>query len=124
MFREHERLGAHHVANDAFNFLEVSEHDMQRDHYENMWNSLGICVKFEASTQLVTITIRENYVKIIDYHLKNGTNGVVPGGTTGESPTISHDEHKNIIKLAVNECKGKIPVISGTGSNSTDEGEI
>ena len=63
----------------------------------------------------------ENYVKIIDYHLKNGTNGVVPGGTTGGSPTISHDEHKNIIKLAVNECKGKIPVISGTGSNSTDE---
>jgi len=63
----------------------------------------------------------ENYVKIIDYHLKNGTNGVVPGGTTGESPTITHDEHKDIIKLAIKECRGKIPVISGTGSNSTDE---
>tara|TARA_B100000674_G_scaffold398048_1_gene343063 strand:+ start:253 stop:1122 length:870 start_codon:yes stop_codon:yes gene_type:complete len=63
----------------------------------------------------------DSYVKIIDYHLKNGTNGVVPGGTTGESPTLSHDEHKNIIKIAVKECKGKIPVISGTGSNSTDE---
>ena len=63
----------------------------------------------------------ETYRKIIDYHLKNGTNGVVPGGTTGESPTISHNEHKNIIKIAVEECKGKIPVISGTGSNSTDE---
>ena len=63
----------------------------------------------------------ENYVKIIDYHLKNGTNGVVPGGTTGESPTLSHSEHKKIIQIAVKECKGKIPIIAGTGSNSTDE---
>ena len=61
------------------------------------------------------------YRKLIDYHLNNGTNGVVPGGTTGESPTLSHDEHKNIIEIAVKECKGKIPVIAGTGSNSTDE---
>ncbi len=63
----------------------------------------------------------ENYTKIIEYHLKNGTNGVVPGGTTGESPTLSHDEHKRIIEIAVKECKGKIPVVAGTGSNSTDE---
>ena len=63
----------------------------------------------------------ESYRKIIDYHIKNGTNGVVPGGTTGESPTITHDEHKNIIKIAIKECNGRIPVISGTGSNSTEE---
>jgi len=62
-----------------------------------------------------------NYVKLIDYHLKNGTNGIVPGGTTGESPTLSHVEHKKIIEVAVKECKGKIPVIAGTGSNSTKE---
>ena len=62
-----------------------------------------------------------NYVKLIDYHLKNGTNGVVPGGTTGESPTLSHNEHKKIIEIAVKECKDKIPVIAGTGSNSTEE---
>jgi 4-hydroxy-tetrahydrodipicolinate synthase len=62
-----------------------------------------------------------NYIKLIDYHLKNGTNGIVPGGTTGESPTLSHNEHKKIIEIAVKECKGKIPIISGTGSNSTDE---
>ena len=61
------------------------------------------------------------YRKLINYHLMNGTNGVVPGGTTGESPTLSHSEHKKIIEIAVNECKGKIPVIAGTGSNSTDE---
>ena len=67
-------------------------------------------------------TLNEDvYRKLIHYHLKNGTNGIVPGGTTGESPTLSHDEHKKIIEIAVNECKGKIPVIAGTGSNSTSE---
>ena len=67
-------------------------------------------------------TLNEDvYRKLIHYHLKNGTNGIVPGGTTGESPTLSHDEHKKIIEIAVNECNGKIPVIAGTGSNSTLE---
>ena len=61
------------------------------------------------------------YRSLIDYHLNNGTNGIVPGGTTGESPTLSHSEHKKIIEIAVKECRGKIPVIAGTGSNSTDE---
>ena len=61
------------------------------------------------------------YRQLIHYHLENGTNGVVPGGTTGESPTLSHDEHKKIIEVAVKECNGKIPVIAGTGSNSTSE---
>ena len=63
----------------------------------------------------------DGYVKLINYHLENGTNGVVPGGTTGESPTLSHNEHKKIIEIAVKECNGKIPVVAGTGSNSTDE---
>jgi 4-hydroxy-tetrahydrodipicolinate synthase len=63
----------------------------------------------------------ESFVSIINYHLKNGTNGLVPGGTTGESPTISHDEHRKIIEICVKESNGKIPVIAGTGSNSTDE---
>ena len=61
------------------------------------------------------------YIKLINYHLENGTDGVVPGGTTGESPTLSHNEHKKIIEIAVKECKGKIPVVAGTGSNSTEE---
>ena len=63
----------------------------------------------------------EGYIKLINYHLDNGTNGLVPGGTTGESPTLSHNEHRRIIEIAVKECKGKIPVIAGTGSNSTEE---
>ena len=62
-----------------------------------------------------------NYIKLINYHLKNGTHGLVPGGTTGESPTLSHEEHKKIINISVKECKDKIPVIAGTGSNSTTE---
>jgi len=62
-----------------------------------------------------------NYIKLINYHLENGTHGLVPAGTTGESPTLSHEEHKKIINISVKECKNKIPVIAGTGSNSTSE---
>ena len=61
------------------------------------------------------------YISLIHHHLKNGTSGLVPAGTTGESPTLSHDEHQRVIELCVKESKGKIPVIAGTGSNSTDE---
>jgi 4-hydroxy-tetrahydrodipicolinate synthase len=63
----------------------------------------------------------ENYISLIHHHLNNGTHGIVPGGTTGESPTLSHAEHRKIINLSVKECKGRIPVIAGTGSNSTAE---
>ena len=63
----------------------------------------------------------ENYIKLINFHLENGTNGLVPAGTTGESPTLSHIEHVKVIELCIKEAKGRIPVIAGTGSNSTDE---
>ena len=63
----------------------------------------------------------ENYANLIQHHIKSGTNGIVPAGTTGESPTLSHDEHRRVIEIAVKECKNKIPVIAGTGSNSTSE---
>ena len=63
----------------------------------------------------------ENYIKLINFHIENGTNGLVPAGTTGESPTLSHDEHQKVIELCIKESKGKIPVIAGTGSNSTAE---
>ncbi len=63
----------------------------------------------------------ETYIKIINFHLENGTNGLVPAGTTGESPTLSHKEHEKVIELCIREAKGKIPVIAGTGSNSTTE---
>ena len=63
----------------------------------------------------------ENYIKLINFHLENNTNGLVPAGTTGESPTLSHKEHQRVIELCIKEAKGKIPVIAGTGSNSTEE---
>ena len=63
----------------------------------------------------------EAYIKLIHFHIKNGTNGLVPAGTTGESPTLSHDEHERVIELCVKESNGKLPVIAGTGSNSTEE---
>ena len=63
----------------------------------------------------------ETYIKLINFHLENGTNGLVPAGTTGESPTLSHSEHEKVIELCINESNGKIPVIAGTGSNSTEE---
>ena len=63
----------------------------------------------------------ESYVKLIHFHLKNGTNGLVPAGTTGESPTLNHEEHEQVIELCIKESNGKVPVIAGTGSNSTEE---
>ena len=63
----------------------------------------------------------EAYIKLIHFHMDNGTSGLVPAGTTGESPTLSHEEHQRVIDLCIKESNGKIPVIAGTGSNSTDE---
>ena len=62
-----------------------------------------------------------NFIKHINWQLQNGTNGFVPVGTTGESPTLSHDEHKNVIETCVKAVNKKVPVIAGTGSNNTDE---
>ena len=64
---------------------------------------------------------QDKYASLIHYHIKNGTKGVVPAGTTGESPTLDHEEHKKVIEISVKESNGKIPVIAGTGSNSTSE---
>ena len=63
----------------------------------------------------------EKYIKLINFHIENGTNGLVPCGTTGESPTLSHDEHEKLIEICIKESNGKLPVIAGTGSNSTEE---
>ena len=63
----------------------------------------------------------EAYIKLIHFQISNGTNGLVPAGTTGESPTLSHDEHQKVIDLCVKESDEKTVVIAGTGSNSTKE---
>ncbi|HXH86848.1 MAG TPA: 4-hydroxy-tetrahydrodipicolinate synthase [Nitrospira sp.] len=58
---------------------------------------------------------------LIEWQIVNGTNGIVPCGTTGESATLTHDEHHRVVKLAVEVANRRVPVIAGTGSNSTDE---
>ena len=63
----------------------------------------------------------EAYIKLIHFQINNGTNGLVPAGTTGESPTLSHEEHEKVIELCIKESNGKNIVIAGTGSNSTEE---
>ena len=61
------------------------------------------------------------YADFVEWQIGEGTNGIVPVGTTGESPTLSHDEHKRVVEIAVSVAKGRIPVIAGAGSNSTEE---
>jgi len=63
----------------------------------------------------------EGFRKLIEAQIAGGVDGIVPVGTTGESPTLSHDEHRDVIKAAVEIVAGRIKVIGGTGSNSTDE---
>ena len=61
------------------------------------------------------------YAEFVDWQINEGTDGLVPVGTTGESPTLSHDEHKRVVEIAVEVAKGRVPVIAGAGSNSTAE---
>jgi 4-hydroxy-tetrahydrodipicolinate synthase len=59
--------------------------------------------------------------ELVELHVKNGTDAIVPCGTTGESPTLSHDEHRHMVELTVATAAGRIPIIAGTGSNATAE---
>lgn len=59
--------------------------------------------------------------ELIEFQIKNGTDGIVPCGTTGESSTLSHEEHDRVIEITIDAVKKRVPVIAGTGSNSTDE---
>ena len=58
---------------------------------------------------------------LVDWQIAEGTNGLVPVGTTGESPTLSHDEHKRVVEWCVDQARGRVPVVAGAGSNSTKE---
>lgn len=80
----------------------------------------------ETYTALVT-PFKNNKVdekalaKLVEFQIKNGVSGIVPCGTTGESPTLSHEEHNLVIELCVKVAKGRVKVMAGTGSNSTEE---
>src|SRR5438067_11095239 len=58
---------------------------------------------------------------LVSWQIAEGTHGLVPVGTTGESPTVSHDEHKRVVEWCVGEAKGRVPVLAGAGSNPTKE---
>ncbi|MEE8596897.1 MAG: 4-hydroxy-tetrahydrodipicolinate synthase [bacterium] len=63
----------------------------------------------------------DKLAELVEYHIENGTNGIVPCGTTGESPTLTHEEHGKVVNKVVEKANGRIPVIAGTGSNNTSE---
>ena len=62
-----------------------------------------------------------SFKKIVNHQIDNGTDGLIPVGTTGESPTLSHDEHQKVVEICIQESSGRIPIIAGAGSNSTKE---
>src|SRR3989338_3150463 len=82
---------------------------------------------FEGSMVALVTPFRENRVDekalygLLDFHLKNGTDVIIPCGTTGESATMSHEEHKSVMSMVVDYVKGRVPVICGAGSNNTEE---
>jgi 4-hydroxy-tetrahydrodipicolinate synthase len=59
--------------------------------------------------------------ELVEFHVAHGTDGLVPCGTTGESPTLTHEEHKQVVEIVIQQARGRIPVVAGTGSNSTAE---
>ncbi|MBO6669380.1 4-hydroxy-tetrahydrodipicolinate synthase [Parvibaculum sp.] len=61
------------------------------------------------------------FIKLVEWQIEQGTHGLVPCGTTGESPTLSHDEHKRVVELCIETARGRVPVIAGAGSNNTLE---
>jgi 4-hydroxy-tetrahydrodipicolinate synthase len=63
----------------------------------------------------------EGLRQLIEFQLENGVHGIVPCGTTGESATLSHEEHERVVEIAVDQVKGRVPVVAGTGSNNTAE---
>jgi len=63
----------------------------------------------------------EAFQKFVDWQIDQGTHGLVPVGTTGESPTLTHEEHKHVVELCIEASNGRVPVIAGAGSNSTAE---
>ncbi len=82
---------------------------------------------FQGSSGALVTPFRDGKVdepalkSLVEFQIAGGTDGIVPCGTTGESPTLDHDEHKQVIDIVIAAAKKRVPVIAGTGSNSTDE---
>lgn len=82
---------------------------------------------FSGSIVAIVTPFRDGIVdetklrELVEYHIHKGTNGIVPCGTTGESPTLTHEEHDRVIAIVIEAAQGRVPIIAGTGSNSTAE---
>jgi 4-hydroxy-tetrahydrodipicolinate synthase len=63
----------------------------------------------------------EAFIRLVERQIAGGVHGLVPVGTTGETATLSHDEHRRVVELCVATARGRVPVIAGAGSNSTEE---
>jgi len=63
----------------------------------------------------------KKFRELVDWQIAEGTNGLVPVGTTGESPTLSHKEHEQVVEWCIDQAKGRVPIVAGAGSNSTAE---
>ncbi len=83
--------------------------------------------RFQGSIVALVTPFRHGLVdeaklgELVEFHVAHGTDGVVPCGTTGESPTLSHEEHRRVVEIVVEQARGRVAVIAGTGSNSTQE---
>ena len=82
---------------------------------------------FQGSLVALVTPFRDDQVdepklrELVEFHVANGTDAIIPCGTTGESPTLSHDEHKHVVEVVIEAARGRVPVVAGTGSNSTAE---
>ena len=82
---------------------------------------------FQGSLVALVTPFRDGQVdepklrELVEFHVANGTDAIIPCGTTGESPTLSHDEHKRVVEVVIEAARGRVPVVAGTGSNSTTE---
>ncbi len=82
---------------------------------------------FQGSLVALVTPFRDGQVdepklrELVEFHVANGTDAIIPCGTTGESPTLSHDEHKRVVEAVIEAARGRVPVVAGTGSNSTAE---
>src|ERR1700685_799826 len=87
----------------------------------------GIASRIQASIPALITPMRGGKVdeaafrRLVNWQIEQGSHGLVPCGTTGESPTLSHDEHMRVVEICVEEARGRVPVIAGAGSNSTAE---
>jgi 4-hydroxy-tetrahydrodipicolinate synthase len=82
-----------------------------------MGSMVAIVTPFTKKNEIDEVKLRD----LVEFHIKNGTDGIIPCGTTGESATLNYEEHERVIEICIQQAKKRIPVIAGTGSNSTQE---